>query len=492
MVACNYSATKALTLRVFVQALIKTIYNFFCPFKSDDFHTSLLTSSIHFGIRPDIVKTNPKGRFCMKDNKSQELFAKARAIIPGGVNSPVRACKSVGGSPLFIDRAEGAYVFDSDGNSYIDYVASWGPMILGHRHPEVIAAIQKVLNRGTSFGAPTDLEITLAEMVIEAVPSVEMVRMVNSGTEATMSAIRLARGFTGRDTIIKFDGCYHGHADTLLVEAGSGVATLGIPGSPGVPKGCVEQTISIPYNDIDRVNDIISQKGNEIACVIVEPVAGNMGLVPPRPEFLKELRRLTREKGIVLIFDEVMTGFRVAYGGAQALYGITPDLTCLGKIIGGGLPVGAYGGRREIMEKIAPEGPVYQAGTLSGNPVAMSAGIATLKQLQRKGFYEELEEKSASLAEGFGKAANEVGVPVASNRVGSMLGFFFTNQTVANFKDAQTSDLERFAKYYRGMLENGIYCAPSQYEAIFVSNAHSQHDIEATVKAAKKVFETLI
>lgn len=428
----------------------------------------------------------------MKDHRSEELFAKARTIIPGGVNSPVRACRAVGGSPLFIDRADGAYIFDTAGNSYIDYVASWGPMILGHRHPEVIAAIQEVLDRGTSFGAPTDLEITLAEMVIEAVPSVEMVRMVNSGTEATMSAIRLARGFTGRDTIIKFDGCYHGHADTLLVEAGSGVATLGIPGSPGVPQGFVEHTLSLPYNNIERVNEIISQKGDEIACIIVEPVAGNMGLVPPRPGFLKELRKLTHDKGIVLIFDEVMSGFRVAYGGAQALYGITPDLTCLGKIIGGGLPVGAYGGRREIMEKIAPEGPVYQAGTLSGNPVAMSAGIATLKQLQRQGFYEELEEKSASLAEGLARGAEEAGVPVAINRVGSMLGLFFTDHSVENFNDARTSDLERFARYYRGMLENGIYCAPSQYEAIFVSNAHSRHDIAVTVKAAKKVLEALI
>ena len=428
----------------------------------------------------------------MKDHKSRALFAKARTIIPGGVNSPVRACKSVGGSPLFIDHAEGAHVFDADGNAYIDYVASWGPMILGHGHPEVIAAIQTVLTRGTSFGAPTDLEITLAEMVIEAVPSVQMVRMVNSGTEATMSAIRLARGFTGRDTIIKFDGCYHGHADTLLVEAGSGVATLGIPGSPGVPQGCVAHTISLPYNDIDRVNDMVSQKGEEIACIIVEPIAGNMGLVPPRPDFLKELRRLTQEKGIILIFDEVMTGFRVAYGGAQALYGITPDLTCLGKIIGGGLPVGAYGGRRDIMERIAPEGPVYQAGTLSGNPVAMGAGIATLQQLQSEGFYEGLEKKSALLAEGLRKAADEAGIPVTLNRVGSMLGLFFTDQTVGNFKDAQKSDLERFARYYRGMLENGIYCAPSQYEAIFVSNAHGQHVIESTVKAAKRVFETLI
>lgn len=428
----------------------------------------------------------------MKNQRSKELFAAARAIIPGGVNSPVRACKAVGGSPLFIDRADGAYIFDADGNSYIDYVCSWGPMILGHRHPEVIAAIRGVLERGTSFGAPTDLETKLAEMVTDAVPSVEAVRMVNSGTEATMSAVRLARGFTGRDIIIKFDGCYHGHSDTLLVEAGSGVATLGIPGSPGVPQGCVEQTISLPYNDIGPVHDMMSQKADKIACVIVEPVAGNMGLVPPNPGFLEDLRTVTQNNGILLIFDEVMTGFRVAYGGAQALYGIKPDLTCMGKIIGGGLPVAAYGGRREIMEKIAPKGPVYQAGTLSGNPVAMTAGIATLKQLQRQGFYEELEEKSALLAEGLGKAAHETGIRVTINRVGSMLGIFFTDRPVNNFLDAQTSDLKRFAGYYNKMLENGVYCAPSQYEALFVSNAHTREDIEATTRAARKIFETLI
>ncbi|NVM56623.1 MAG: glutamate-1-semialdehyde 2,1-aminomutase, partial [Desulfobacterales bacterium] len=342
----------------------------------------------------------------MKKDESEKLFVQAKKVIPGGVNSPVRACRSVGAQPLFIHRAEGSKVFDADGNAYIDYVGSWGPMILGHRHPEVISAIESVLGRGTSFGAPTDLEVELAEMVIEAVPSVEMVRMVNSGTEATMSAIRLARALTARDLVIKFDGCYHGHADTLLVEAGSGVATLGIPGSPGVPEACVQNTLSLPYNDIEALREVVCQKEESIAAIIVEPVAGNMGLVAPEPGFLETLRTLTQKYGIILIFDEVMTGFRVAYGGAQAIYGIMPDLTCMGKVIGGGLPVGAYGGKSEIMNKIAPQGPVYQAGTLSGNPVAMAAGIATLKCLQQPGFYESLEAKSAMLEEGFKESAS--------------------------------------------------------------------------------------
>ncbi|MFH1077456.1 MAG: glutamate-1-semialdehyde 2,1-aminomutase [Pseudomonadota bacterium] len=428
----------------------------------------------------------------MKHDHSNALFAKARGIIPGGVNSPVRACKAVGGTPLFIDHADGARIFDADGNSYIDYVGSWGPMILGHRHPAVIAAIEKILDRGTSFGAPTDLEIMLADMIIEAAPSIEMVRMVNSGTEATMSAVRLARAVTGRDIIIKFDGCYHGHADTLLVDAGSGVATFGIPGSPGIPQGCIGDTISLPYNDIDAVTEVIRRKSGDIACVIVEPIAGNMGLVLPKPNFLAALRDLTQESKSILIFDEVMTGFRVAYGGAQALYGVTPDLTCLGKIIGGGLPVGAYGGRRELMERIAPEGPVYQAGTLSGNPVAMAAGMATLKQLQKQGFYEGLEERSASLAEGLRKAASETGVPVTINRSGSMIGLFFTDRPVESFRDAQASDLARFARYYLQMLESGVYCAPSQYEAVFVSSAHTKKDIETTIQAARKVFESFV
>jgi len=427
----------------------------------------------------------------MKTNVSEELFAKARKVIPGGVNSPVRACRSVGMEPLFIQRAEGSKVFDADGNAYIDYVGSWGPMILGHRHPEVISAIEKVLARGTSFGAPTDLEVELADMVIEAVPSVEMVRMVNSGTEATMSAVRLARGVTGRDLVVKFDGCYHGHGDTFLVQAGSGVATLGIPGSPGVPEACVKNTLSLPYNDTKRLNEVFSEKGDTIAAVIVEPVAGNMGLVPPEPGFLETLRKLTQDHGAILIFDEVMTGFRVAYGGGQALYGVTPDLTCMGKIIGGGLPVGAYGGRSEIMSQIAPEGPVYQAGTLSGNPVAMAAGMATLKCLQKPGFYEALEARSAMLAEGLKGAAAKAGIPVAGNRVGSMLGMFFTEQPVSDFAEAQKSDVALFSRYYRAMLNEGVYLAPSQYEAAFVSSAHSERDIETTIQAAAKVFQTL-
>ncbi len=424
----------------------------------------------------------------MKHTVSEKLFVQAQKVIPGGVNSPVRACRSVGAEPLFIQRAQGSMVFDVDGNAYIDYVGSWGPMILGHRHSDVIAAIHGVLERGTSFGAPVDLEIELAEMVIEAVPSVEMVRMVNSGTEATMSAIRLARGVTGRDLLVKFDGCYHGHADTFLVAAGSGVATLGIPGSPGVPEAFVQNTLSLPYNDAERVTDVVSKKGDKIAAIIVEPVAGNMGLVPPDAGFLRTLRTLTQDHGIILIFDEVMTGFRVAYGGAQALYDLMPDLTCMGKVIGGGLPVGAYGGRKEIMKKVAPEGPVYQAGTLSGNPLAMAAGIATLKCLQKPGFYETLEARSAMLEAGLREAVGKAGLPAVTNRVGSMLGLFFTKKRVSNFAEAQTSNLTMFAEYFKGMLERGIYLAPSQYEALFVSSAHSEGDIQATIVAAREVF----
>lgn len=427
----------------------------------------------------------------MKKELSEKLFARARKVIPGGVNSPVRACLSVGMDPLFIQRADGAKVWDIDGNAFIDYVGSWGPMILGHRHPEVVSAVKDVLSRGTSFGAPTDLEVTLAEMVIDAVPSVEIVRMVSSGTEATMSAVRLARGVTGRDLVVKFDGCYHGHGDTFLVQAGSGVATLGIPGSPGVPEACVKNTLSVPYNDPARITELFSEKGGAIAAVIVEPVAGNMGLVPPKAGFLEILRKLTQDHGAVLIFDEVMTGFRVAYGGAQAVYGMMPDLTCMGKVIGGGLPVGAYGGRTDIMRKVAPDGPVYQAGTLSGNPVAMAAGIATLKCLRKSGFYEDLESKSAVLARGLKEAADNAGIPVTTNRVGSMLGLFFTDQPVFDFAQAQKSDVDRFAEYYRAMLEEGIYLAPSQYEASFVSSAHSEQDIEATLQAAAKVFSGL-
>ncbi len=427
----------------------------------------------------------------MNSENSNKLFNRAINVIPGGVNSPVRACKSVGTEPVFIDHAEGCMIYDADGNGFIDYIGSWGPMILGHRYSAVIRAIASVLNRGTSFGAPTELEIVLAEMVIDAVPSVDMVRMVNSGTEATMSAIRLARGVTGRDTIIKFDGCYHGHADTLLVEAGSGVATLGIPGSPGVPESFVAQTLSLPYNDIDFVRKVMDEQGDKIACIIVEPVAGNMGLVRPVDGFLEALREVTEKSGSMLIFDEVMTGFRVAYGGAQSLYGISPDITCLGKIIGGGLPVGAYGGKREIMEHIAPQGPVYQAGTLSGNPLAMAAGIATLLQLRKPGFYEDLDKKANLLATGLEKAAEKAGVNAKVDRAGSMVGLFFTDRDVKNFEDAKTSDLDMFSAYYKGMLEKGIYLAPSQFEALFVSIAHETEHIDKTIKAAEEVLKKL-
>lgn len=427
----------------------------------------------------------------MNQENSRKLFNRALAIIPGGVNSPVRACKSVGTTPIFIDHADGCMIFDVDGNRFIDYIGSWGPMILGHRHPKVMEAISNVLKMGTSFGAPTDLEIRLAEMVIDAVPSIEMVRMVNSGTEATMSAIRLARGYTGRDTIIKFDGCYHGHADTLLVQAGSGVATLSIPGSPGVPKSFVSHTLSLPFNDIERVTKVMEEQGEKIACIIVEPVAGNMGLVAPAEGFLETLRELTEQKGSLLILDEVMTGFRVAYGGAQSLYHISPDLTCLGKIIGGGLPVGAYGGKLEIMEYIAPHGTVYQAGTLSGNPLAMSAGIATLTQLKEPGFYDNIDERANRLANGLERSAANAGISVVIDRVGSMLGLFFTGKRVLNFEDAKTSDLEMFSDYYKGMLKEGVYLAPSQFEVVFVSAAHDIEHIDATVMAAEKVMNGL-
>ncbi len=427
----------------------------------------------------------------MNRKKSDALYQNALSCIPGGVNSPVRACKSVGQNPLFIERADGSLIYDADGNAFIDYVGSWGPMILGHRHPEVIEVIRNVLEKGTSFGAPTDLEVELAQLVIDALPSVELVRMVNSGTEATMSAIRLARGTTGREAIIKFDGCYHGHADSLLVEAGSGVATLGIPGSPGVPRSFVAHTLSLPYNDVETVKKVMAEQGENIAAIIVEPVAGNMGLVPPAEGFLETLREQTEKQGSLLIFDEVMTGFRVAYGGAQTLYRITPDITCLGKIIGGGLPVGAYGGRRDIMENIAPSGSVYQAGTLSGNPVAMAAGIATLRQLNRAGFYEDLDNKSQRLAAGLEKASAAAGQKVTLSRVGSMMGLFFTGNKVDNFDNAKTSNLDMFTSYYNGMLDEGIYLAPSQFEALFVSAAHTNEQIDRTISAAEQVFGKL-
>ncbi|MCG8618560.1 MAG: glutamate-1-semialdehyde 2,1-aminomutase [Desulfobacterales bacterium] len=428
----------------------------------------------------------------MANVKSQTLFEAAKNLIPGGVNSPVRACGSVGGEPVFIERGEGSKLYDADANSYIDYVLSWGPLILGHRPPQVIEALQKVLDIGTSFGAPTALETELAQLVVDMVPSVDMIRMVNSGTEATMSAIRLARGYTGRDLIVKFDGCYHGHADTLLVAAGSGIATLGIPGSPGVPEDVIRNTLSITYNDVEGFEQLMAEKGDQIACVILEPVAGNMGMVRPRPEFLEALRSLTEKHGTVLIFDEVMTGFRVGNSGcAQGYFNITPDLTSFGKVIGGGLPVGAYGGKKEIMSQIAPVGSIYQAGTLSGNPLAMAAGIATLTALKDEALYAELDRKTDDFITGLQAAADDAGIPMKSGHIGSMAGFFFTDQDVYNFDDAKTCDLDRFAKFYQGMLAKGIYLAPSQFEACFVSAAHTDDDIAATVAAAKEVMADL-
>ncbi len=427
----------------------------------------------------------------MEIAKSQSLYQRALKSIPGGVNSPVRACQSVGAEPLFIDHAQGCFIRDADGNQFIDYVGSWGPMILGHRHPAVMEAIAAAMQRGTSFGAPTELEIQLAEMVIEAVAAIDVVRMVNSGTEAAMSAIRLARGVTGRDLIIKFDGCYHGHADTLLVAAGSGVATLGIPGSPGVPEDVAHNTLSLAFNDADAVRTVMEEKGDRVACIIVEPVAGNMGVVPPVAGFLETLRDVTQKHGALLIFDEVMTGFRVAYGGAQALYGIAPDLSCFGKIIGGGLPVGAYGGRADIMDQIAPQGPVYQAGTLSGNPLAMAAGIATLEQLQKDGVYESLQAATGRLAAGLAAAAEAAGIAVRIDHVGSMLGMFFSDREVTNFEQAKGCDLDLFAGFYQGMRQQGIYIAPSQFEALFVSTQHGAEQIDATVAAAGQVLDQL-
>jgi glutamate-1-semialdehyde 2,1-aminomutase len=427
----------------------------------------------------------------MKNDQSRALMQQAQKLIPGGVNSPVRACRAVGVDPHFIERAQGCYVYDVDGNRLIDYVGSWGPMILGHRHPAVIQALEETLDRGTSFGAPTVLEIELAQMVVDAVPSVEMVRMVNSGTEATMSALRLARGATGRDIIVKFDGCYHGHSDSLLVDAGSGVATLAIPGSPGVPASFVATTVSLPYNDLKALETVMQDRGDQVAAIIVEPVAGNMGLVPPAMGFLQGLRTLCNRYGTLLIFDEVMTGFRVAYGGAQALYGIVPDLTCFGKIIGGGLPVGAYGGRRDLMAQIAPQGPIYQAGTLSGNPLAMAAGLATLKELAKPGFYEGLDQRADQLLSGLTRVAQKAGIVVSGARVGSMLGLYFVHGPVANFDDAKRSDLNRFAAYYQGMLNHGVYLAPSQFEAAFVSASHDETVIDQTIEAAASVLATL-
>ncbi len=427
----------------------------------------------------------------MSGPRSRKLFEEAKKHIPGGVNSPVRAFRSVGGEPLFIKKAKGSKIFDADGKAYIDYVLSWGPMILGHAHPIVTAALKKTIANGTSFGAPTELEITLAKMVKKAFPSIEMVRMVSSGTEATMSAIRAARGFTGRDKILKFDGCYHGHGDSLLVKAGSGVATFGLPDSPGVPADLAKHTLTVAYNDLDAVKEVASREGEQVACIIVEPVAGNMGCVPPEPGFLAGLRTICSQYGIVLIFDEVMTGFRVDFGGAQQRYKIKPDLTCLGKVIGGGLPVGAYGGKAEIMEKIAPIGPIYQAGTLSGNPLAMVAGIETLKLLAKPGVYKALEKSSFDLENGLKAAALEAGIPSTINRVGSMFTAFFTDKKVKDFASAKTSDTARFGRFFLSMLKHGVNLAPSQFEAAFVSLAHSSVDINKTIDAARKSFKAL-
>ena len=420
----------------------------------------------------------------------ENLFAEAQNIIPGGVNSPVRAFRSVGGSPRFIREAAGATVIDAEGRTYIDYVASWGPMILGHSHPEVVAAIREAAGKGTSYGAPTEGEIAMARRIVAAFPAVEMVRMVSSGTEATMTAIRLARGITGREKIIKFTGCYHGHADSLLVKAGSGVATLGIPGSPGVPRRLAELTLSLPYNDADAVRDAVGRFGDDLACIIVEPVAGNMGVVPPQQGFLETLREVTRASGSLLIFDEVITGFRVAYGGWQTLTGIAPDLTCLGKIIGGGLPVGALGGRREVMEHLAPTGPVYQAGTLSGNPLAMAAGIATLDVLKRQS-YGQIDRLAQELCTGYGELFTRRGIPHRINRVGSMFTLFFTAGEVTDFVSASRSDTELFARFFQGMLSQGIYLAPAQFEAGFVSFAHTARDIDRTLAACAKALAVL-
>jgi len=427
----------------------------------------------------------------IKTTKSEEIFSAAQKLMPGGVSSPVRAFKSVGGQPVVFDRVEGAYAYDVDGNRYIDYIGTWGPAICGHANPQVIGALHDALGKGTSFGAPSALENVLAEMVIDAVPSVEMVRFVNSGTEACMSVLRLMRAFTGREKIVKFEGCYHGHADMFLVKAGSGVATLGLPDSPGVPKSATSATLTAPYNDLEAVKKLFAENADEIAGVILEPVVGNSGFIVPDAGFLEGLREITKENGSLLVFDEVMTGFRIAYGGAQEKFGVTPDLTTMGKVIGGGLPVGAYGGRADIMGMVAPAGPMYQAGTLSGNPLAMTAGIETLKILQQPGTYEQLDRITTKLAEGMLEVAKETGHVACGGHLSAMFGFFFTEGPVHSFEDAKKSDIEKFGKFHRGMLEHGVYLAPSQYEAGFTSLAHTDADVDATLAAAREVLSNI-
>ena len=426
-----------------------------------------------------------------RTTKSDEVFASAQKLMPGGVNSPVRAFKSVGGQPIVFDRVKGAYIWDVDENKYIDYVGTWGPAICGHAHPEVIDALQEILVKGTSFGAPCLLENVLAEMVIEAVPSIEMVRFVNSGTEACISVLRLMRAYTGKNKIIKFEGCYHGHGDMFLVKAGSGVATLGLPDSPGVPSSVTADTLTAPYNDLETVKQLFTEHQGEIAGVILEPVVGNSGFIPPDPGFLEGLRLITQENDALLVFDEVMTGFRISYGGAQEKFGVTPDLTTLGKIIGGGLPVGAYGGKKEIMSMVAPSGPMYQAGTLSGNPLAMTAGIKTLELLQKPGTYEYLDKITNQLTTGLLEIAKKTGHQVTGSSISGMFGMFFTGTEVHNYDDAKQSDLAKFGRYHRGMLERGVYLAPSQFEAGFTSIAHTEEDIQQTLAMAEEVLTEL-
>ncbi|MGY0560044.1 glutamate-1-semialdehyde 2,1-aminomutase [Luteimonas sp. A277] len=427
----------------------------------------------------------------MKHDKSQALFSRAKRLLPGGVNSPVRAFNSVGGEPFFVERADGAYLYDVDGNRYIDYVGSWGPMIVGHNHPKVREAVAEAIGNGLSFGTPCPAEVTMAETITRLVPSCEMVRMVNSGTEATLSAIRLARGATGRQRIVKFEGCYHGHGDSFLVKAGSGMLTLGVPTSPGVPAGLSELTSTISYNDFEGATKLFDEIGSEVAAVIIEPVVGNANCLPPREGYLQHLRELCTKHGALLIFDEVMTGFRVALGGAQARYGVTPDLSTFGKIIGGGMPVGAYGGRRDLMEQISPAGPIYQAGTLSGNPVAMAAGLAMLELVQEPGFHDRLEATANALCDGFEAAARDAGVPLTTTRVGAMYGLFFSSEKVDTYAGATACDIDAFKRFFHAMLERGVFVAPSAYEAGFISSAHDEAVVEATLEAAREAFKVV-